>query len=260
MGIVEAVKKGFSLSGKLMKVVLIFFVLNAVMGLISLPLAAPENVGQPGIATISIAISVVFFAIFIFLQGGALGLVKDVHKTGDANIGNFSAYGKKFYTRILGLLLLYIAIAVGIVLVLALLGSGILAIGDSTFTRTLIGVISALVAFSAITLLLFPIYSVVADDIGVMAALKKGLKIGRENFARILGLFLTLVLVSVVISLVVGFLIGIVTVPLPFNITQIIITLINSAVQSYIPIVMMLALMGFYLGLGSTSGSDSTSA
>ncbi|MFH1381195.1 MAG: hypothetical protein ABIH57_03385 [Candidatus Omnitrophota bacterium] len=258
MGILEAVKKGFSMSGKLMKVVLIFFILNTIMGLISLPLASPENAGNTGIAAVSIAISIVFFAIFIFLQGGALGLARDTHKTGTADMGNFSAYGKKYYVRILGLLLLYILIAVGIVLILALIGSGILAIGDSAFTRTLIGVIAALIAFAAITVLLFPIYSIVADDNSIMAALKKGIKIGRENFLRVFGLFLTLVIVSIVISIVVGFLIGIVTVPLPFKVTQILITIINSAVQSYIPIVMMLSLMGFYLGLSNTSGSGNT--
>ena len=64
MGIVEAVVKGFSLSGKLVKVMLMFFILNVVMGLISLPLASPENLGQPGIAVASFGLSLIFFAIF----------------------------------------------------------------------------------------------------------------------------------------------------------------------------------------------------
>jgi len=249
MGIVEAVKKGFSLSGKFTKVVIIFFILNVVMGLISLPLARPENVGQPGIAAISIALSIVFFLIFIFLQGGALGLVRDVHKSGNHQMSNFSVYGKKYYTKILGLLLLYIAIALAIVLVLALIGSGVLAIGDNVATRAIVGAIAAVVAVITIVVLLFPIYSIVADENGVMAALKQGIKVGKENFLKVLGLFLVLVVISVLISLVVGFIIGLVTVPLPFTLSQIIITIVNSAIQSYIPIVMMIALMGYYLSL-----------
>lgn len=249
MGIVEAVKKGFSLSGKLLNVVLIFFVLNVVMGLVSLPLARPENAGQPGIAAISFVLSIVFFLIFIFLQGGALGLVRDIYKSGALNMAKFTEYGKKYYLKILSLLLIYILIAIVLVLVLALIGSGILAIGDNVLTRTVIGAIAAVVTLLTIVVLLFPIYSIVVDETGVIAALKKGAKLGWDNFWKVLGLFLLLVIISVLISLVIGFIIGLITVPLPFTVTQVIITIINSAIQSYIPIVMMLALMGYYLGL-----------
>jgi hypothetical protein len=257
MGTVETVKKAFSLSGKLMKVMIIFFALNAIMGLISLPLASPENAGKPGIIALSVILSIVFFAIFIFLQGGALGLARDVHKTGNADMNNFSGYGKKYYVKILGLLVTYILIAVALVLVLSLIGSGLLALVNNLFVRTLVGVIAGVVAFLTIVLLLFPIYAVVADELGVIAALKKGVALSKENFWNIAGLFLCLVIVSVLISLAVGFVIGLVTVPLPFALTQVIVTLVNSVVQSYIPIVMMLALMGYYLGLtgkGSAGG------
>jgi hypothetical protein len=254
----EAIKKGFSLSGKLMKVVTIFFILNVIMGLISLPLSQPENAGKPGIVAISLMVSLVFFLIFIFLQGGALGLSRDIHKTGVCGMSNFASYGKKYYVRILGLLLIYILIAIAVVLVLALIGSGILALSDGTFTRILVGVIAAVAALSVITVLLFPIYSIVADENGVIAAFKKGTKIGWDNFWQVLGLFLSLILISVLISLVIGLIIGLVTAPLPVKISQVVITIINSAIQSYIPIVMMLALMGYYLGL--PKGSESSSS
>lgn len=255
MGTVETIKKGFSLSGKLKKVILIFFALNTIMGLASLPLARPENAGNPGTIAMSFILSVIFFVIFVFLQGGALGLAKDAHKTGDADMSNFVSYGKKYYVKILGLLLLYVLIAAALVLVLGLAGSGILALMNNLFTRTLIGVVAGVAAFAIIILLLFPIYAVVADEAGVVEALKKGIAIGRENFWKIAGLFACLVLISVLVSLVVGFVIGLITVPLPFTLTQIIITVVNSAVQSYIPIVMMLALMGYYLGL-TAKGSE----
>lgn len=259
MGIVEAVKKGFSLSGKMLKVVYIFFALNAIMGLISLPLARPENAGKPAIVAISFIISIIFFIIFVFLQGGALGISRDLVKTGSANLPDFSVYGKKYYVKILGLLLLYILIALGLVLVLSLAGSGILALVNNAFTKTLVGVVAGVIAFLAIVLLLFPIYAVVADELGVIPALKKGIALGRENFWKIAGLFACLVIISVLISLVVGFLIGLITVPLPFTLTQVIITVVNSAVQSYIPIVMMLTLMGYYLTL-SGKGSEGTAS
>lgn len=259
MGIGEAVKKGFSQSGKLLKVVLLFFVLNSIMGLASLPLAKPENAGQPGIVAISFILSVVFFLIFIFLQGGALGLSRDINKTGAANMANFVAYGKKYYVKILGLLLLYIGIAIALVLVLGLIGSGILAIMNNAFTRTLVGVVAGIVALMAIVLLLFPIYSIVADETSVIQSFKKGMALGKANFWSILGLFMSLVIISILISLAIGFVVGLITVPLPVGITQVVITIVNSAVQSYIPIVMMLALMGYYLGLAN-KGPESPQA
>jgi len=54
MGIIEAVKKGFEQTTKLMNVVLVFFVFNVVVGLISLPLANPARAGNPGIVAVSI--------------------------------------------------------------------------------------------------------------------------------------------------------------------------------------------------------------
>ncbi|MBU1657063.1 MAG: hypothetical protein KKB12_02705, partial [Candidatus Omnitrophica bacterium] len=61
MGIMDVVKKGFVETSKLMKVVLIFFVFNVVMGLISLPLTDPVNAGNPGVVAISAILALIFF-------------------------------------------------------------------------------------------------------------------------------------------------------------------------------------------------------
>ena len=254
MGIGEAVQKGFLLSKKLVNVVLIFFVLNVVMGLISLPLARPDNVGKPGIAAASFALSIVFFVIFIFLQGGALGLVRDIYKTGDCQISNFAAYGKKYYSRILGLLLLYVLIAIALVLVLALVGSGVLALANNNFTKALVATIVLIVGVITVISLLYPVYSIVADDNGIVQAVKQGVRVSWNAFWRTFLLFLVLLIIGVLISVIIGFIIGLITVPLPFNVTQVIITILNSAIQAYLPVVMMIALMGYYLGL--TKGAE----
>src|SRR4030042_1494082 len=255
MSIGEAIENGFSQSVKLLRVALIFFVLNVIMGLISLPMAGTENAQKPGVAALSFALSVVFFVIFIFLQGGTLGLARDILKRGSHNMSNFVMYGKKYYMRILGLLLIYILIAIAVVLLLALAGSGILAIANNNFTKAIVGTIVLIVAVMAIVLLLYPIYSIVADENSVIQALKKGVRTSWNSFWRTLLLFVLLLVISIFISLVVGFIIGLITVPLPFKVTQVIITIVNSAIQAYIPIVMMLALMGFYLRL-TTEAED----
>ena len=249
MGILEAVKKGFAQTSKLMNVVLVFFIFNVVIGLISLPLANPARAGNPGIIAVSIISSILFFLIFIFLQGGALGLIKDRIKTASASMAQFTNYGRKFYVRILTLLLLYILIAIGVVLVLSLISAGILLMGDNVATRSIVAAIVTAAAIIVITLLVYPVYSIVVDDIGALASLKKGIATAKSNFWITLGLFVVMLLVSLVISLIIGFVIGLVTVPLPANISQVLIALVNAAVQSYIPIVMMVAFMSFYMSL-----------
>ena len=252
MSVLEAVKKGFAETTKLMNVVIVFFIFNVVIGLISLPLANPERAGDPGIITVSILSSILFFLVFIFLQGGALGTVRDQIKTASSSMAQFVDYGKKFYLRILGLLLLYILIAIAIVLILSLISAGLLLLGDNILTRSLVAVIVTLAAVTIITLLLYPIYSIVVDDLGPIAALKKGAEKAKANFGRTLGLFALLLVISLLISLIIGFVIGLITVPLAPAITQVVIALVNAAVQSYIPIVMMVAFMSFYMSLGES--------
>ncbi len=257
MGIMEAVKKGFGQVTKLLNVVLVFFVFNTIIGLISLPLANPERVGNPGVVAVSIISSIVFFLLFIFLQGGALGLVKDQLKTGANNISRFTEYGKKFYVRILGLLLIYILLAIGVVLVLGLASTGLLLLGDNIVTRSIVAVIVTIAAVGLITLLVYPIYVIVADDLGSVEALKKGVATAKANFGKTLALFAVLLGISLVISLVVGFLIGLVSVPLPVVISQILVAVVNAAVQSYIPIVMMVAFLSFYMSLSGGASQAS---
>ena len=171
-------------------------------------------------------------------------------------MARFVEYGKKYYLRILGLLLLYILIAIGVVLLLSLVSAGILLLGDNIATRSIVATLITVVAIAIITLLIYPIYALVADDAGVVASLKKGIVTAKTHFWRTLGLFVLLLVVSLLISLVVGFIIGLITVPLPLGVSQVLIAIINAAVQSYIPIVMMTAFMGFYLSLSSTSASE----
>ncbi len=256
MSVFEAIKKGFVLSAKLLNVVLVFFVFNVVIGLISLPLANPDKAGNPGIAVISIVSSILFFFIFIFLQGGALGLVKDQIKTGTASMSEFNSYGKKYYVKILGLLLLFILIAVGVVLLLSLVSAGLLLLGDNLVTRSIVATIVTVAAVTIITFLIYPIDSVVVDDVGPLEALRRGIGISKANFWRTLGLFVVMLLASLLISLVVGFIVGLTAVPLPADITRIVVAIVNAAVQAYIPIVMMMAFMNFYISIGAESSAS----
>jgi len=260
MGIMEVIKKGFSETTKLMNVVLVFFVFNVVIGMISLPLTNPANAGNPGTVTLSVVSSILFFLVFIFLQGGAMGTVKDQIKTASSNLAEFAGYGKNFYLRILGLLLVYLLIAIGVVLVLALISAGILLLGDNVATRSIVAVIVTIVAVGIITLLVYPIYSVVVDDCGPIAALKNGVVVAKNNFGKTLGVFIVMLLISLLISLIIGFLAGLVTIPLGDTVSRILLAIVNAAVQSYIPIVMMVAFMSLYMALSGGSAPQPVQA
>ena len=87
--------------------------------------------------------------------------------------------------------------------------------------------------------------------------------VAKNNFLKTLGLFGLLLVISLLISLIIGFIVGLLTVPFGPNISQVVIAIVNAAVQSYIPIVMMVAFMSFYLSLvgtapkaGEAGGSD----
>ena len=255
MGILESVIKGFKEAGKLMNIIVIFFVFNVIVGLIGLPLSNPANAQNPGVASLSIIVSLVFFLFFILLQGGALALVRDKIKTSLIDMGKFLEYGKEFYLRILLLLLAYMIIAIGIVIVLSLISAGILLMGDNVITRTLVAAIVTIASVAIITLLVYPIYAIVAENIGVVEALKKGISVAKDNFWKTMGLFIVLLIISMAVSLAIGFIVGLVSVAMPQILGQIIITIANAAVQSYIPVVMMVAFMGLYLALSGKATS-----
>lgn len=257
MGVFEAVKNGFVKASKLVNVILVFFVFNTVIGLISLPLSNPERAGDFGIMAISIISSVVFFLIFVFLQGGAMGLVKDQIKKSTASLADFSDYGRKFYLRILGLLGLYIIIAIGAILILGLISAAIVLLGDNIVTRSIVATIVTISAIVVITMMVYPIYAIVVDDVSTMEAFKKGVLTAKTHFRTTLGLFLCLFVISVLISLVIGFILGMVMVPLNPNFGQVVIAIVNALVQSYLPVVMMVAFMSFYMALENKSTGQS---
>ena len=249
MSILQAVGKGFSQSGKLVNIVIIFFALNFIMGLLVLPFSGPDNAGNPQAVAFTLVISLLSVLLFIFVQGGALAAIKDLLKNNSFAMSDFVNNGKKYYIKILGLFLLILAIVLVLVLIMALIASGILALANTVLVRSLVTAIVVLISLAAVVLFLFPIYSVVVDEAGPVAALKKGINIGKSNFWKTLGLFLVMLIAAFVIAFIVGIITALITGALPPGIGQVIMLFINSIVQSYLSIVMMVAFMAFYLGL-----------
>lgn len=249
MGILQAIGKGFSETTKLMKVALIFFAFNLITGLLMLPFAGPDNVGNPRATTMAVLVSIISILIFVFLQGGALALIRDLLKKNSVSLGDFVANGKKYYLKILGLFAIIIAIALVVVLIVALVAAAIFAAANNPLTRAILAAIITVISIAAAVLLLFPIYSIVVDEIGPLAAIKKGISLSLKNFWKTLGLLLVLFLVTFGLAFVIGALTALVTGALPITLGQVITLFINSILQAYLSIVMMVALMAFYLAL-----------
>lgn len=257
MKVFEAIKRGFKGGNGLLNVAGIFFAYNVVTGLLSLPLADPERAGETWVMAIAIVLAVISFAVFIFLQGGAMGIIKDYIKTGRADLSRFIDYGRKFYSRILLLFLTYLLIGIFVVLGLTILQGLTYLLDANPFLGILLLVILVFLAFAAIVLLIYPLYTIVVEDKSVLESFKKGIKVAKENYLRTLGLFLLLFTFGVIVSLLVAFIGTLIAAPFPIAVENVIITVVNAVAQSYIPIVMMVAFMSFYMTLIEPGASES---
>jgi hypothetical protein len=245
MGVMQAIVKGFKESKNLSKLILIFLGFNFVMGLLMLPFVPQDAAVAPSAVPLLISLLSVF--LFIFVQAGALGVIKKQIKTNSWAMSDFVESGKKFYVRILGLFAVIIVIAVIAILIISLLSALIFAIANNGLTRALVAAIVTILSIMAAVVLLFPIYAVVADDIGPVVAVKKCCKCAMSNFWPILGLLVVLFAVTFVIAFVIGLLTALLAGILPVMLGQIITLLINSGLQGYLSVVMMVALMSYYL-------------
>jgi len=254
MGVIQAIIKGFSETKNLGKLVLIFLGFNFIMGLIMLPFTPQDQTGAVAPSAAPLLISLLSVLLFIFVQAGALGVIKKQLKTKSWNVSDFIETGKKFYLRILGLFAVIVALALVVILVVSLLSALIFAIGNNGFTRALVAALVTIISVVAAVVLLFPIYAIVADDIGPIIAVKKCWKYALSCFWPILGLLLVLFLVTFIIAFLIGLITALLAGILPIMIGQIITLLINSALQGYLSVVMMTVLLVFYM---ATSGSCS---
>lgn len=263
MGVFQAIGRGFSLSAKLMSVALVFFVFNFIIGLAMAPFTGPDKVGNTQAALMTFLLSLVSVVIFIFLQGGALALIRDLLKNNSFNLADLAVNGKKYYLRILGLFLIIIAMALVIIIILALIASGILAVANNLLTKSLITAIIVVISLIAVVLLLFPIYIIVIEESGPVAALKKGVSLSLANFWRALGLFLTVLVISFLLAFAVGAAGALATGGGLTGAGRVVMIFINSILQSYLSIVMMTAFMAYYMGLaeeGRVSGPSGPAA
>jgi len=253
MGIMEAIKKGFGVATKNMTLILILFVFNLIWNLASIPLARPAaGAGAaPAITAAAVILSILFVIASIFVQGGALALIRDYVKEGKMKLGSFVSLGLKYFLRLFGLGLLIILVIVIVGLVAALIVAATAALKNTavTIAATVVAVVIGAIGLYYIFLLILSPYTLVCEELGVIGAMKRSINIVRRSILKVILLLVVLILISLGIGFLVGFLTGLVTVAIPAGVGQIVIGIVNSIFNGYLGVVMMASFMALYLGI-----------
>ena len=225
MGIIESIKKGFSVAFRSMDLVLALFVFGFIWNLINV--FAFKNTENPTTqeAVLMIITGIVFILFTIFMQAGSLGYVCDRVKTGSANLSSFASSGGKYYLRIL-----------------------------------VIGLIVGAVAVVFILLMFLAPYIAVSEERKAIESLKKSVSTVKANFLRILGVFGLLILIGFVFGLVVGLVFALVSLGVKGPAADVIFSALSSFVNSYLGVVVTGAFMNYYLALASNSKPNASGA
>jgi len=265
MGVMEAVKKGFGITAKSLGLVVVLFVFNLIGNLLSMPFAAvtPGTNPTAQLTAGALIFSLVYILVSIFFQGASLAMVRDVIKEGKLKLANFVSGGLKYYLKLflLGLLIILIIAIIAVI-------AGLLVVITAPLNNSIVTAIAVIIAIAItvgagimyfLPLSLSP-YALICEDLGVMDALKKSLKVAKTPFVRvfyILLLFVVLILISLGIGFVVGFVVGLISFALPVGAGKVLMAAATSAINGYLGVVMMASFMVYYLSIaGSPAVAD----
>lgn len=271
MGILEAIKKGFGVANKNLALVVVLFVFNLIWNMVNIAIvpvgampapqadAAAAPAIPPETALATFIFSMLFVLVSIFMQGGSLGVVRDYIKEGKMKLSQFASYGLKYYLRLLGLGLIVILI----VLIIAVIAALIVA-ASAPLNNTIVTAVAAIIAIAIgvvgiyfVILLIMAPYTMVSDEIGVIEAMKRSMRVVKKSFWKILFLLALLVLIAIGIGVLLGLATGLTAVALPAKMGQIMIGVVNSLFNGYFGIVMMASFMSIYMAL---AGQEKTVA
>ncbi len=254
MGVMEAIRRGFGVAAKGMSLIAVLFVFNLAGNLATLPFTpVPGAAASPQATMPLLVISLVFIILSIFVQGGSMGLVRDIVKEGKMKLDVMAKYGAKYFVRLLTLgimILLFVAIlalVAGILIALTAPLNNPIASAIVAVAVIIAVVIAALYFF--IPFILSP-YAIVCDEVGAMDALKKAIALARKPFVKIftlVALAVLLVLIALGVGFLVGLVIGLVSALLPAGAARILMLVVSSGVNSYLGIVATASFMAYYL-------------
>lgn len=254
MGVMEAIRKGFGVAVKGMSLIAVLFIFNLAGNLATLPFTPVSGTPASPQATLPLLmISLVFIILSVFIQGGSLGLVRDIIKEGRMKLNMMAGYGAKYFVRllVLGVIILLFVVVLALV-------SGILIAITAPLNNAIVTaiVIAAVVAATVIAALYFLIpfilspYAIVCDEVGAMDALKKAIALGRKPFVKVftlLALVILLVLLALGVGFLIGLVVGLISALLPVGAARMLMVVVSSVVNSYLGIVATASFMVYYL-------------
>ncbi len=271
MGVLEAIKKGFGVATRNPVLILVLFVFNLIWNVVNVAIMPAGAVPAPGAdpatapaippqaAFATLAFSLLFVLVSIFMQGGSLGVVRDYIKEGKMKLSQFASYGLKYYLRLLGLGLIIILLVLIVAAIAALIVAATAPLNNviATVIASIISIAIGLVGIYFVILLVMSPYTMVSDDTGIIEAMKRSMRVVKKSFWKILLLLILLVLIAIGIGVLLGIATGLLTVALPPKVGQIIIGVVNSLFNGYFGIVMMASFMAIYMAL---AGQEKTVA
>jgi hypothetical protein len=205
----DSIKKAFMLSVAAAKILLVIIVFNVIVNVINLMIIpAPVNAEMTIQKSLTvIGLGLLFFIVAIFIQGGVIGYIRDLVKSGSANLSPFISNSGKYFMRMLGVILITLLIAVGWgVIFLGILPALVPALKVVSIILGLVLLIGILI------LLIMPAYALVGSDLGAMASIRKGVSTATSNFLQIVGILVILVIISIALMFVASFITGLLSI------------------------------------------------
>lgn len=263
MGMVDAIKKGFGVAGKNLALVGVLFVFNLIWNMINIAIMPTGALPAPGaeaatppaiapeVAMTTLAFSVMFILVSIFMQGGSLGVVRDYIKEGKMKLSQFTSYGLKYYLRLLGLGMIIILLVFIIAAIAALIVAATAPMNNVVVTSiaAIVAIAIGLVGIYFVILLVMAPYAMASDEVGVIEAMKRSMRVVKKSFWKVLLLLVLLILIAIGIGVLLGVATGLLAVALPAKMGQVVIGVVNSLFNGYFGIVMMASFMALYLAL-----------
>jgi len=251
MGVLEMVKKGFSVAMSSKPLLLVLFGFGFIWNLINLPLQNQVRDANLGASFSIIGLSLVFVFISIFIQAGTLGFIRDMIKGGQCNLTQFKEYGMKYYLRVLAIGLIVFLVVLVLVFISALLILILAAIPD--IIKVVMATVFVIAGIVGIIFLFFAPYAAVVDDSGVFDSLKSSIVVVKAYFWKVFLTGLLLMLAVIVIGFVLGLVTGLLSGILGFM-GPVLNVFVSSVLNAFFSVVFTGTFMSFYLNSKLSSG------
>jgi len=238
----ESIKKAFMLSVKALKLFYVIAAFNIIANIINLlTVPAPTQEMTAAKSFFVIILTLVISLIAIFIACGSIAYIRDLIKTGSADLAAFVENGKKYFLRLLGVTVL-------VMLVFLVIGAVLVFIANlmPDVLRVIMTLLIVLAFIVAGILFVMPAYALVGSDLGVISSIKKGLEVGKKHFLKILGIAAILFLAAIVVTVVASFLTGVLSLILR-PLSGYIAAIIMAVASGVIAILVNIAYMDYYL-------------